>query len=129
MEKITLPPLPARDIEKLDQLLLFLKQNKTEFINIHSVCKEKWGDNRLLYLFFAEYLKKNSFTTAKNTKDGEKYVWKQMIAPRGLAFHGFKKEYNKQRQKKKKETDVKDWSKLKELASTALFNTSWLRFR
>ena len=51
MEKIKLPQLSASDIDKLDRLLSYMKENKTEFINIHSVCKDKWGDNRLLYLY------------------------------------------------------------------------------
>ena len=100
---IKLPPLPVDDINKLDFLLSRMKEKKTEFVNIHSVCKEKWGDNKLLYLFFAEYLKKNYFTTVQSRTNNPEYAWKHMIAPSGLAFKGFKYEYIKQRAEKGKE--------------------------
>jgi hypothetical protein len=101
---IKLPPLPLADIEKLDYLLAVMKKNQTEFVNIHLICKKKWGDNKLLYLFFAEYLKINGFALVEDYTKGEKYVWRQMIAPRGLALDSFKNEYRRQRKQKMQES-------------------------
>lgn len=106
---VKLPPLLIADMEKLDYLLLRMKERQTEFINIYGVCKEKWGDNRLLYLFFAEYLRRNDFTTVENHRNHREYVWKQMIAPRGLSTPSFKYEYIKQRKNKKKERQERSW--------------------
>src|SRR5690349_3947659 len=119
MKEINLPNLPGGDIDKLDQLLSFMKENNTEFIDIYKVCKKKWGDNKLLYLFFAEYLKKNSFALVQNYKKGEEYVWKQMISPRGLALDSFKKEYVRQRKKKKEITPEKFQTRLKTVTGIA----------
>jgi hypothetical protein len=128
-QEIKLPSLSKDDLDKLDRLFSFMKKNKTEFINIHSFCKEKWGDNKLLYLFFAEYLRKNDLALTKNRKDGEKYVWNQIIAPRGLTFQGFKKEYSRQLENKRKVAQGKRWQQVKAVAGTALFNLVWFRFR
>jgi len=119
MKEINLPNLPGGDIAKLDQLLSFMKENNTEFIDIYKVCKKKWGDNKLLYLFFAEYLKRNSFALVQNYSKGEEYVWKQMISPRGLALDSFKKEYARQRKKRKEAAPEKPQSRLKSVKNIA----------
>ena len=111
IEKIKLPLLRADDIDKLDYLLFCMKQKQAEFVNIHSVCKEKWGDNRLLYLFFAEYLKKNHFTMVQGQTSNPEYAWQQMIAPRGLVFDSFKNEYLRQQEEKRKQTPGMTWYK------------------
>jgi len=99
-ERIKLPPLPVEDINKLDQLLSFMKEHRTEPVNIYTFCKAKWGDNRLLYIFFAEYLRKNSFTSVQSYPVNGEYIWNQMIEPGGLALGSFKKEYVRQRKMK-----------------------------
>ena len=119
MKEIKLPNLPGGDISKLDELLAYMKENDKEFIDIYKVCKNKWGDNKLLYLFFAEYLKKNSFTLVENYSKGEEYMWKQMISPRGLALDSFKKELARQRKKKKAETPQKFQSRIKGITGIA----------
>lgn len=106
---VKLPPLVITDIEKLDYLLLHMKEKQKEFVNIYSVSKEKWGDNRLLYLFFAEYLRRNNFTMIQNHTKQPEYVWKQMITPRGLSIESFKYEYKRQRKKRKNEIQEKSW--------------------
>lgn len=98
---IQLPNLSINDIVKLDQLLLFMKEKKTIHNNIFSFCKERWGDNKLLYLYFAEYLKKNSFTAVQPSTRGIEYAWNQKITHRGLALDSFKKEYHRQLENKK----------------------------
>lgn len=100
IEDIKLPHLEIRNIEKLDQVFLFLKENHSSYNDIYEFCKAKWGDNKLLYLCFAEYLKVNSFTFVQNHSNGIRYSWKQKIAERGLALDGFTSEYNRQRKAK-----------------------------
>src|SRR5688572_23851267 len=85
-EDIQLPHLSSSEIAKLDQLLLFMKERKTMYTNIFSFCKEKWGDNKPLYLYFSEYLKRNSFTSVQNSTNGIEYAWGQKITERGLAL-------------------------------------------
>lgn len=111
MDGVQLPPLPIDDIEKLDYLLSCMKEKQTEFVNVYSVCKDKWGDNKLLYLYFAEYLKKNYFTTVQNHRNTPEYAWQQMIAPRGLLMAGFKREYMRQREVKNKNAQSISWYK------------------
>lgn len=100
-ENIQLPRLSINDIAKLDQLLLFMKEKQTTYTNVFLFCKEKWGDNKPLYLYFSEYLRKNSFTSAPNNTNGIEYAWGQKITKRGLALDSFKKEYIRQRENKK----------------------------
>jgi hypothetical protein len=102
MKDIKLPPLYFNDLVKLDNLLLFMKKNKSTYVNIYSFCKDKWGENRMLYLFFAEYLKNNSFTLVSNENNAREYAWRQMIAPNGLAIESFKKEYVRLHRRKNK---------------------------
>ena len=111
-EEIKLPLLSLHDIKKLDHLLSYMKENKNYYINIHSVCKVKWGNDRLLYFSFAEYLKTNSFTMVKNHNGDGKYIWNQMISARGLALDSFKNEYIRQREKKNNEVQGKHWYQL-----------------
>lgn len=103
IKEIKLPNLSNSDINKLDQLFSFMKENEKQFVDIYKVCKKKWGDNKILYLFFAEYLKKNSFTLVETDNQGGEYVWKQMISPRGLALDSFRNEFRRQSKKKRKE--------------------------
>jgi hypothetical protein len=119
-KKIKLPNLLISDIGKLDQLLYLMKENETEFIDIYKVCKKKWGDNKLLYLFFAEYLKKNSFTIAKSNSIGDEYVWKQMVSPRGLALDSFIQEQIRQCKKTEKKLPEKILNKFAILRSISL---------
>ena len=100
-EDIQLPHLSGNDIVKLDHLLLFMKERKTMYNNVFSFCKEKWGENKALYLYFAEYLKRNSFTSVPDSTNGIEYSWGQKITQRGLALDGFKKEYDRQQENKK----------------------------
>jgi hypothetical protein len=95
------PPLPLSDIDKLDQLLFFMKTNKNEHVNIYAFCKTKWEDNKLLYLFYAEYLKKHSLTVVLDQQQASEYSWNQKISPEGLAFNGFKNEYRRQHEQKR----------------------------
>ncbi|HET7819880.1 MAG TPA: hypothetical protein VFL70_11285 [Bacteroidia bacterium] len=104
IEDIKLPLLEIRNIEKLDELFLFLKENYSSYNDVYRFCKERWGDNKLLYLCFAEYLKVNSFTFVQNDSNGINYSWKQRISERGLALDSFKKEYNRQYNKKSEPT-------------------------
>ncbi len=104
IEDIKLPLLEIRNIEKLDELFLFLKENYSSYNDVYRFCKERWGDNKLLYLCFAEYLKVNSFTLVQNDSNGINYSWKQRISERGLALDSFKKEYNRQYNKKSEPT-------------------------
>lgn len=131
MNEVKLPSLPDADIKKLDQLLSFMKKNKTESVNIYMFCKAKWGDNRLLYLYFAEYLRKNSFACIQYQNQGAEYVWQQIITPTGLAFDGFKREHVRQyeSEKAKKETSGHSWYTLRGLASVVLINIIFLRLR
>ncbi|HNO70262.1 MAG TPA: hypothetical protein PKO16_00645 [Bacteroidia bacterium] len=104
IEDIKLPLLEIRNIEKLDELFVFLKENYSSYNDVYRFCKERWGDNKLLYLCFAEYLKVNSFTLVQNDSNGINYSWKQRISERGLALDSFKKEYNRQYNKKSEPT-------------------------
>ncbi len=104
IEDIKLPLLEIRNIEKLDELFVFLKENYSSYNDVYRFCKERWGDNKLLYLCFAEYLKVNSFTFVQNDSNGINYSWKQRISERGLALDSFKKEYNRQYNKKSEPT-------------------------
>lgn len=99
MDKIKLPPLSANELGKLDVLITFMKENKNEYINVNKFCKEKWGDNRLLYIFFAEYLKKNSFAIIQTDKKGPEYVWEQKISQEGFKLNSFKNAYRIQAKK------------------------------
>ena len=46
MDKIKLPPLSANDLGKLDILIIFMKENNNEYINVNKFCKE---NNLTLY--------------------------------------------------------------------------------
>ena len=108
IDEIKLPPLSGRDIDKLDYLISRMKEKQTEYVDIYIVCKEKWGgDNKLLYLFFAEYLRKNYLSTVQSHTRDREYAWKHMIAPRGLAARSFKNEYRRQYKEKRKNTQGK----------------------
>lgn len=93
-----LPALSTEDIEKLDAVLVFLKENKESYINISTYCSQTFGDNNQLELSFAECLIKNGLTTSKTD-----YIWSQMITQEGLTFDSFKNEYHRQSADKKKE--------------------------
>jgi len=93
---LELPPLPVADIEKLDYLLARMKEKQTEFVDLYSLCREKWGDNRLLYLYFSEYFKKNNFTAVQTSQTHTQYVWQHRITSRGLSMESFRQEYIRQ---------------------------------
>ena len=93
-----LPTLSTEDIEKLDNVFAFLKENKNTFINISTYCSQTIGYNDQLESSFANCLIENGLATPK-TDD----MWSQMITQEGLAFDSFKNEYIRQRKDKKKE--------------------------
>lgn len=97
-----LPTLSAEDIEKLDKVLVFLKENKDSYINISTYCSQTFGDNDQLESSFAECLMENGLTTSKSD-----YIWSQMITQEGLAFDSFKNEYHRQSIDKKKDKSKK----------------------
>jgi hypothetical protein len=124
--EIKLPFLPTSEIEKMDYLLCFMKENKAKYIDVYSVCKGKWGDNRLMYLFFAEYFKSNSFAIVQSNNDKGEYVWMQKISSRGLVLDSFKKEFIRQQERKKIGSR---WFHFNSFLSIALVGVVWLRFR
>lgn len=105
---MTLPTLQKDDIEKLDNLLSFLKDNKDSYILVDVYCKQQWGENDHLYNSFASCLKDNGLTTAKNDSD-----LSQMITQRGLRLKSFKSEYSKS----KTDSFIKNFNKYFEFLS------------
>lgn len=97
-----LPTLSTEDIEKLDKVLAFLKENKQGYINISTYCSQNFGDNHQLETLFSDCLIESGLTTPQND-----YIWSQIITQEGLAFDSFKNEYSRQSKEKKKETSKK----------------------
>lgn len=93
-----LPTLSTEDIEKLDKVLAFLKENKDTYINISTYCSQTFGDNDQLESSFSDCLIENGLTTPMND-----YIWSQIITQEGLAFDSFKNEYDRQGKEKRKE--------------------------
>ena len=111
MTDITLPNISADEIDKLDDIFNFLKDNKNDFINIATYVEQKWGENDTLYFTIANCIRQNDFTINKKNSDGGEYIWSQMINSEGLAFDGFKKEYERQRKSQKKDSVDKSWDR------------------
>jgi hypothetical protein len=111
MTDIKLPNISADDIEKLDDIFNFLKDNRNDFINIATYGEQKWGENDTLYLTIAKCIRQNDLTINKKNGDGGEYIWSQMINSEGLAFDGFKKEYERQKKSQKKDSSDKSWDR------------------
>ncbi len=107
MSDIKLPNLSEVEIEKLDELFNFLKsefmiKNHSGFLKIGVYCKDKWGDDKILYYCFAETLAKNGLTETQ-FNNGEEYIWNQRFNIGAESFDSFKNEYHRQEKLKKQD--------------------------
>jgi hypothetical protein len=86
--------LSMRDIAKLDKLILYLQVRQNDYVDVYAFCKKEWGDNTLLYIFFAEYLRSNKFTSVMDRGEDYKYPWKHIITNKGMELKSIKEKYS-----------------------------------